>query len=80
MLTRLIDTASWEAPRVFQELQQIGHVDDDEMRRVFNMGIGMVVVVPEASASLAVAALRAAGQHARVIGEIGPGSGQVAIN
>jgi phosphoribosylformylglycinamidine cyclo-ligase len=36
----------WEAGRVFEELQDIGRVDTDEMRRVFNMGIG-VVLVPE---------------------------------
>src|SRR5690606_22395485 len=42
----VVDPTSWEAPRIFSELQRIGDVDTDEMRRVFNLGIGMVVAVP----------------------------------
>jgi phosphoribosylformylglycinamidine cyclo-ligase len=36
---------SWEVPPVFAWLQQLGHVDPDEMYRVFNMGIGMALIV-----------------------------------
>ncbi len=74
-----IDRASWEPPRVFRELQRMGDVDDREMLRVFNMGIGMVVVVPPDVVHRAVAVLEANGQRAVVIGDIVAGSGAVAV-
>jgi phosphoribosylformylglycinamidine cyclo-ligase len=40
-----IDRSAWQPPAVFGWLQQLGHVDREEMFRVFNMGIGYVVVV-----------------------------------
>ncbi|PAN17626.1 hypothetical protein PAHAL_3G144800 [Panicum hallii] len=45
-----IFTGSWEVPPVFKWLQQVGNIDDAEMRRTFNMGIGMVLVVSRESA------------------------------
>jgi phosphoribosylformylglycinamidine cyclo-ligase len=74
-----IDRSSWESPRVFQELQRIGDVDDREMLRVFNMGIGMVVVVPPDAVHRAVSVLDAHGTRAVVIGEIVAGSGAVTV-
>ena len=47
----VLDTASWRVPALFQILQQNGKVDRDEMYQVFNMGIGMVLVVPKARAA-----------------------------
>jgi phosphoribosylformylglycinamidine cyclo-ligase len=73
----LVDASSWEWPRIFSELQRIGSVDLDEMRKVFNLGIGMVVVVAEHDALRAVDALRTSGHRARVIGEVVPGAGEV---
>jgi phosphoribosylformylglycinamidine cyclo-ligase len=40
-----IDRGSWPVPPVFTWLQRLGDVDDEEMYRVFNMGIGLVLVV-----------------------------------
>ncbi|CAO2037419.1 unnamed protein product [Urochloa humidicola] len=45
-----IITGSWEVTPVFKWLQQVGNIDDAEMRRTFNMGIGMVLVVSRESA------------------------------
>ncbi|KAF8726970.1 hypothetical protein HU200_019458 [Digitaria exilis] len=45
-----IFTGSWEVPPVFKWLQQVGNIDDAEMRRTFNMGIGMVLVVSREAA------------------------------
>jgi len=42
----VVDRGCWDVPRVFTEVQRAGGVSDDEMARVFNMGIGMVAVVP----------------------------------
>ena len=73
----LVDPGSWEQPAVFTELQRIGGVSVDEMRKVFNLGIGMAVVVPPAVAHKAIDLLRTAGHRASVIGEVTEGSGSV---
>ena len=75
-----VDRASWESPRVFRELQRIGDVDEAEMLRVFNMGIGMVVVVPADAVYRTIGSLDAHGHRAVVIGDIVAGSGAVAVN
>ena len=75
-----VDRSSWESPRVFRELQRIGDVDESEMLRVFNMGIGMVIVVPADAAHRTIGSLDAHGHRAAVIGEIVAGSGAVAVN
>ena len=62
--------ASWELPPVFQWLQQQGRVADAEMHRVFNCGIGMVLVVSAADADRTVAHLNAAGETAWIVGDI----------
>jgi len=60
----------WPVPAVFGEIQRAAGVDDAEMRRVFNMGIGLVVCVPSAQAPLAIETARAAGEQAFEIGRI----------
>jgi len=61
---------SWAVPRIFGEVQEAGGVSDDEMARVFNMGVGMVVAVAEDKTANAVAVLAGAGVEASVIGEV----------
>lgn len=76
----VVDRSAWEAPRVFDELQRIGDVAPDEMAKTFNMGVGMIVVVPQTDVDAALAALEGEGQRANVIGEItAGGSGQVIL-
>jgi len=72
-----VDTTTWEQPRVFTELQRLGGVSDDEMAKVFNLGIGMIVVVPESDAYKALDVLRSHDQRAVEIGRIVKGDGQV---
>jgi phosphoribosylformylglycinamidine cyclo-ligase len=55
----LIDTKSWKPPAIFQILQHNGNVDPEEMFQVFNMGIGMVAIVPPHDAMKVMAILRA---------------------
>ena len=57
-------------PPLFQWLQKAGNVADDEMHRVFNCGIGMVVIVSPADAPAAIAHLKDAGETVYQIGEI----------
>ncbi len=61
-----IDLDAWDVPPIFRLVQERGRVEDAEMYRVFNMGIGMVLVV----APDAVATVRAAVPDARVVGEV----------
>ena len=63
----VVDRSTWQVPPLFQLIEQVGQVEHDEMYRVFNMGIGMVVVV---SPSQAEAALRAGGKGATIMGRI----------
>jgi phosphoribosylformylglycinamidine cyclo-ligase len=61
---------SWEKPPVFDFLQKGGNIEEEEMMRVFNNGIGMVAVVPETSVQDVLARLGAMKEKAFVIGQI----------
>ena len=69
-LTARIDGKSWPRPALFKWLQEQGNVAEAEMLRVFNCGIGMVVIVAEDDAKAAADALRAAGETVWRIGSI----------
>ena len=63
----MIERSAWQVPPLFQLVEREGHVDHDEMYRVFNMGIGMVVVVAPADTG---AVITASGGEACVIGRV----------
>jgi phosphoribosylformylglycinamidine cyclo-ligase len=68
----------WEVPRIFGEIQRAGEITDAEMARVFNLGVGMIVVVPQADVFRALDVLRARGHRgAAAIGEVVEGRGNV---
>jgi len=71
----VVELGSWEVPRVFGEIQRLGHVADDEMAKVFNLGIGMVAVVHPNDLFKAHDVLRAAGVESVDIGELVQGEG-----
>jgi phosphoribosylformylglycinamidine cyclo-ligase len=62
--------SSWEAPRVFAEIQRRGAIDDAEMARVFNLGLGMVVVVPPDDVARTLAVLRERGHAGVEVGRV----------
>jgi phosphoribosylformylglycinamidine cyclo-ligase len=69
-----LDPSTWDVPAIFKLIQSAG-VADEEMRRTFNMGLGMIVVVAEDAAKRTVELL--AGSRARVVGKLVPrGSGE----
>jgi phosphoribosylformylglycinamidine cyclo-ligase len=70
-----LDRTTWEEPRVFAEIQRLGAVEEGEMDRVFNRGIGMTLVVDGGRADEALAALRGAGLPSSVIGAVVDGAG-----
>jgi phosphoribosylformylglycinamidine cyclo-ligase len=57
---------------VFTEIQRRGEVADEEMARAFNLGLGMVVVVPPGDAGRTLALLRGAGHAAAEVGRLVP--------
>ncbi len=69
----VIDRGSWKVPPLFQFLQKHGKVDRDEMYRVFNMGIGYVIIVRKADAAKTLGILRQAKAHPAVIGSVQAG-------
>ncbi|HKA03612.1 MAG TPA: phosphoribosylformylglycinamidine cyclo-ligase [Acidimicrobiales bacterium] len=71
----VIRAGSWPVPPIFGEIQRRGGVADDEMRRVFNLGIGMIAVVPVDAVDTALGVLG----RAHLVGEIVAGSGRVRI-
>ena len=67
---------AWHEPRIFSEVQRLGAIDDGEMDRVFNRGVGMALVVDAAHAGAALRVLEEAGRPSTVIGDVvrgGPG-------
>ncbi len=72
-----VDPRTWEEPRIFSEIRHAGSVSEDEMRKVFNLGIGMVVIVPADEAYRAIDLLRTKGQRAVEIGRVERGDGHV---
>lgn len=78
-LDAVVDTSTWESPRVFTEIATLGEVSSTEMFKVFNMGIGMAVVVPGDEVHHALDTLRTSGHRAQQIGEIVPGDGAVRL-
>jgi phosphoribosylformylglycinamidine cyclo-ligase len=73
----VVDRDTWEPPRIFAEIQSLGRVSDAEMAKVFNMGVGMVVVVPDADVHATLDVLRTAGHRATQIGVVEAGNGEV---
>ena len=70
---------SWDVPRLFRFLQAHGDVSEDEMFRVFNMGIGYVLIVRPTFAEAVMRKLRRFGEDPVRLGEIVPGSGEVSL-
>jgi phosphoribosylformylglycinamidine cyclo-ligase len=75
--TAVIDRNSWRVPTLFTFVERQGKVDHDEMYRVFNMGIGYVIIVREKEASAAMALLTKSRQVPVLIGTIEKGAKKV---
>jgi phosphoribosylformylglycinamidine cyclo-ligase len=78
-LSARIERSSWEVPAVFRVLQESGGIEEAEMFRAFNMGIGMIAVVAPEEAAALVEEWTAAGERAWIAGEIVEGDGRVEL-
>jgi phosphoribosylformylglycinamidine cyclo-ligase len=68
----VIDTGSWQPPPLFNLLRHIGDVPEDDWRQAFNLGVGMIFVVPRLKADQAVRELRRLREKPWIIGQVGP--------
>jgi phosphoribosylformylglycinamidine cyclo-ligase len=75
----VVERGTWEPPRIFGEIQRLGEVADDEMAKVFNLGIGMIVVVSEDEVHTTLDVLRTEGHRAVEIGRVVEGTGTVTL-
>ena len=75
-----VDLASWQPPPLFGHLQQLGNVEQDEMLRTFNMGIGLIAVIPAEKIKKAKAILNRANERHCLIGRVVRGERKVSYN
>ena len=75
-----VDLSLWQAPPVFTWLQEQGGIDEAEMLRTFNCGIGYTLVVDKNDADTVVEALRTCGENASVIGSIERAEGEPVVH
>jgi phosphoribosylformylglycinamidine cyclo-ligase len=73
----VIEMGSWQVPPIFEHLQQLGNVPKDEMFRTFNMGLGMLLIVPSKKFKKAQTVLERAGEKAFTVGRIVKGDRKV---
>ncbi len=73
----VVDRAAWTVPPLFLHLQQLGNVEEDEMLRTFNMGIGLIAVIPAEKIKKAKAILNRANERHCLIGRIVRGERKV---
>lgn len=78
-LDAVLERDAWETPRIFDEIRLAGGVGEEEMARVFNLGLGMVIAVSPGDADSALAALTAPDLEPRVVGHLIAGTGRVEI-
>ena len=75
-LSAKLDSNSWNMPEIFNWLKNEGNIDINEMYRVLNCGVGMVVIIPKESSDDAIRLLNASGENAWLIGEVINSTGQ----
>lgn len=64
-----VDYSAWTRPRIFDLIQRLGNVPEDDMRRTFNLGIGLIIIVAEPDVDRAVAVLQTLREEPVVIGK-----------
>jgi phosphoribosylformylglycinamidine cyclo-ligase len=75
-----LQLSSWQRPAIFDVIQRLGQVSEAEMFRTFNMGLGLVLTVPESDVDAVTKALEGAGEHVTQVGRaVAHGSGERVI-
>ena len=73
----VIEVGTWPVPPIFEHLQHLGNVEQEEMLRTFNMGLGMLIVVPAKKFKKAQTLLERAGEKFYSVGRIVKGDRKV---
>jgi len=73
----VVELGTWTVPPVFTHMQKIGNVPPDEMLRTFNMGIGMILVVPAKKYKKVETLIEKCGEKSFLIGRIVKGDRKV---
>lgn len=68
---------SWEIPEIFHYIQKTGNIEEEEMFRTFNMGVGFILIVSPENVDTVIKKLEVGGESASLIGEIVSGQGEV---
>jgi len=76
-VSAIVDASTWERLPIFDAIQTGGDVAEDEMRRAFNLGLGMILVVAPEAAEGVMEAVRSSGEEPMQVGRIVPGNGTV---
>jgi phosphoribosylformylglycinamidine cyclo-ligase len=79
-LDALVGRSALPVPQIFTEIQRHGGVSDEEMSRVFNMGIGMILIVEADGADAVLTSLEASGHDCAPVGVVVPGSRNVVLS
>jgi phosphoribosylformylglycinamidine cyclo-ligase len=74
-----LDTTSWQMPEIFQFLQTAGNITQEEMYRVLNCGVGMIIILPKNEQAQAIEHLNAQGENAWLIGEVTENKGEQVV-
>ena len=61
---------NWEVPAIFEMIQSIGNVPDADMRKTFNLGVGLILIVPASASDALISALKKKGEKCFVVGEV----------
>ncbi len=72
-----VHVGTWQRPPIFTYLGETGGISENEMRKVFNLGLGMAIFLPSSSLDVALDVLGANGETATVVGEVAAGQGVV---
>ncbi len=76
-ITAVIETSKWDVPPIFRFIQEAGKIDELEMMRTFNNGVGLAIIIPFDAADLVTSTLKGIGESPAVIGEITKAKGKV---
>ncbi len=72
-----IERGSWPVPPIFHLIQKMGNIEEGEMYKTFNMGVGMILAVEQSDAQKVISKLNQHGENAFIIGQIEKGSSGV---
>ncbi len=79
-LDAVVKASTWEWPDLYRQLQRAGNVDEDEMYRTFNLGVGMVVACSDADVGPILESAAAVGISGWRIGALKSGTGKVILS